>query len=270
MQRLADTHAGAEHGAEDDAVSEGRSRLQKSQDFCRAENHRKVVFLTGHGEHQLAGPEQDADYFHQYLLTERGGAKQNPGNITTLINADATAAAIRLDLRRATEQVRAGDKFIFFIAAHGLSVNGSDGYILAHDSRPDVAGSMLAMAEVDELLRRIQSMGAQVLVFADICHAGLLDHHNFANRKFKALFGEVSGLLADDDEEPSLEKRDLPGHENHSRGLFSYSLISVFSNDAPTEPSRMTLSWLKDQLSQTLAQKPVVLGGGIRRWPTEE
>src|SRR5215471_17982169 len=51
MHCLADAHAGAVHDAEDDAVGKGRSRSQKPQDFCRAEDHRQTVFLAGHGEH---------------------------------------------------------------------------------------------------------------------------------------------------------------------------------------------------------------------------
>ena len=51
MHDLADAHPGAVHGAEDDAVRKGRSRFQKPQHFCRAEDHRQMVFFAGHGEH---------------------------------------------------------------------------------------------------------------------------------------------------------------------------------------------------------------------------
>jgi len=51
MQRLADAHPRAIHGAEDDVVSKGGSRLEKPQDFCRAEDHRQMVLLARRREH---------------------------------------------------------------------------------------------------------------------------------------------------------------------------------------------------------------------------
>jgi len=40
MHRLTDAHPGAVHGAEDDVVSKGRSRLQYLQNLLGAENDR--------------------------------------------------------------------------------------------------------------------------------------------------------------------------------------------------------------------------------------
>ena len=129
-------------------------------------------------------------------MTDRGGAEQKSQNVTTLINETATAAAIRLSLRRAAEQVHRGDKFFLFIAAHGIALDHDEGFIAAYDSRVDVRASMLPMTEIAQALTDIQSMGVQVFVFADVCHAGLIANYNFANRRLKTLFGDVSGLLA--------------------------------------------------------------------------
>jgi Flp pilus assembly protein TadD len=213
---------------------------------------------------QLAGPEQDADYFSRYLLTERGGASENPGNVTTLINEAATAASIRLHLRRAAEQVRVGDRFFFFISAHGLALNRNDGFIVAYDSRPDIRGSLLPMDEIADLLKNIRAMGATVFVFADVCHAGLIENRNFANSSLKALAGGISGLLAGDKKAPSFEKRDLPGHEGHAHGLFSYYLVSALSERTRGDAPDMTISQLRATMwqlgAESLATRPVSLG----------
>ena len=51
MHGLTDTHPGAVHGAENDVVRKGGSRLEKPQDFARAKNHRQMVFLAGCRKH---------------------------------------------------------------------------------------------------------------------------------------------------------------------------------------------------------------------------
>jgi hypothetical protein len=51
MKRLADAHPGAILGTEDDMVRKGWSRLEKPQDFCRAEDHRQMVLLAGCRKH---------------------------------------------------------------------------------------------------------------------------------------------------------------------------------------------------------------------------
>jgi len=49
MHRFTDAHPGAVHGAEDDMVSKGGSRLQQLQDFLRTENDRQPMIFLGRG-----------------------------------------------------------------------------------------------------------------------------------------------------------------------------------------------------------------------------
>lgn len=49
MHRLTDTHPGTVHGAEDDMVREGRSRLQQLEDLLRTEDDRQPMIFFGSG-----------------------------------------------------------------------------------------------------------------------------------------------------------------------------------------------------------------------------
>ena len=105
-------------------------------------------------------------------LTARLGEQEDPDTLPTRANIIAA-------WREHLGQAGAGDVAFFHFSGHGsqarsVDPNEPDGYdetIVPHDSRtPGVYD--LADKELADLIRRVESRGAQVIVFLDCCHAG--------------------------------------------------------------------------------------------------
>lgn len=106
------------------------------------------------------------------VLTARLGEQEDPAALPTRANIIA-------GWREHLGQAGAGDVVFFHYSGHGsqsrsVDPNEPDGYdetIVPHDSRtPGVYD--LADKELADLIRRVESRGAQVIVFLDCCHAG--------------------------------------------------------------------------------------------------
>ena len=182
------------------------------------------ALLIGISDYPLLRPDQrlqfadrDADLLYTYLRSPRGGGLAAE-NIRLLRNQDATVSAIRnniADFLRA--RASHNDTVLILIAAHGVS--GPDGaFIIAHDSDPDnLPDTGINMLEIQDLLEGGLQQVGHVLVFVDVCHAGLIGNiqtKNFSRAlqilgRFKG--EETFGLLASAPDEKSVEAERFGG-----------------------------------------------------------
>jgi tetratricopeptide (TPR) repeat protein len=205
------------------------------------------ALLVGISDYPLLRPEQrlhfadrDAELMYAYLRSARGGGLPE-SNIRLLRNRDATAAAIRTQIAEFLKaRASRNDTVLLLIAAHGVSLPGG-AYIVAYDSDPDnLPDTGINMLEIQDLLEGGLEHVGHILIFADVCHAGLIG--NIANRNFARtlqilgrLQGEETfGLLASAPDERSVESERFGG----GHGAFSYFLSRALNGDADEDGDR--------------------------------
>ena len=140
-------------------------------------------FSTGHGiivgvsTYPVAiGPlpeacRHDAEDLAQLLISPACGYPQ--GNVTTLLDSDATLDNIRAALRKVVADAREEDSVLIFFSGHGGVIpSGSEtSALIPVDCDPyDPQSSVLLESELSSELSKIKAR--KVLVMLDACHSG--------------------------------------------------------------------------------------------------
>ena len=183
---------------------------------------------------QLRYAHSDALRTEQYLRSQRGGAVP-PGNITVLINQQATAGAIRAAMENLQKRAGPRDTVVLFFAGHGKAAPGEGAYIVAYDSDPqDLRATAVSMAEVQDLIGLKMAGVSRVFAFVDVCHAGAigaLPPRNTINQAVQRLDNPdhtLFGFMASRAREVSLEGPQFGG----GHGAFSFFLLDGLNGAA--------------------------------------
>jgi tetratricopeptide (TPR) repeat protein len=179
-----------------------------------------------HPELSLQFADADASVFGRLLQSPRGGGLA-PENVMLLTDDKATTAAVRNGFQDFLKR-RAGknDTVIILIAGHG-TVDGRNAFILTYDADPqDLNSTALPMAELRGLFEDQLKKVGRVLLFADVCKAGVIGsiQSTAVNADVQHLGdveGDLFGLLASRPKEVSVEGPQFGG----GHGVFSYYVI---------------------------------------------
>jgi WD40 repeat protein len=165
-------------------------------------------------------------------LQQGGGKLYERVNITTVLNADVSAAKLDRVFADLKGKVQTGDVFVFFLSGHGKTQDGRF-YYIPQDFRYNGPESITQNAiSHDQLKAWFTQIAAQksVLLF-DACESGALIQGQIAMRGLEdktALDHLVRAtgatvLTATTDDKPAAE-----GYHGH--GVFTYTLLSAFAN----------------------------------------
>jgi tetratricopeptide (TPR) repeat protein len=199
----------------------------------------------------LPSARKDADLFYRFLMTERGGLGKAGDIVEALLDQEATASAIRLKLRQIADEVTAGETVYIFLTAHSMPLPRGDAGIVAYDTRVDIQSTALPFSEIAALLSDIQLLGGKVVLFADTCHAGLLQE-NPGSRRIVSLAAQFTGLVSSG----SLQKAKADGH-------FTSALVSALGAACHAHPcGKVSLKQIKNSVAQALdpGQTPEIIG----------
>ncbi|MEG4197277.1 nSTAND1 domain-containing NTPase [Microcoleus sp. Pol12A5] len=101
-------------------------------------------------------------------------AKEHHYTVTLLLNQAATLSQLRQVLERELpKQIKAGDRFLFYFAGHGIALNcedGPEGYLVPQDARLGNVSTYLQMSEVHQALLHLPCR--HFLGILDCCFAG--------------------------------------------------------------------------------------------------
>jgi hypothetical protein len=237
---------------------------------------RRRALVIGISEYQwleksdyIPAARNDANLFYDYLISPRGGF--DPGDVTLLLDRFASAEAIRLYFRQVSDDVDSGDIFYVYIASHSAPIGRRDAALIAYDSRPDVQSTMAPFSEIADMLSDIEVMGGNVVLFADICHAGLLDNRNPSNQRLISIANDAqfSGVVSSEGNQVSFEMTNLSPGDPHAHGLFTFSLVSALADSQKPCQSLMLgqiAACVKDRIDdyaaahKTASQTPVPFG----------
>ena len=209
---------------------------------------------------QLKYAHLDAGAFADYLRSDASG--QLPKEIRTLINEEATLAAVDDALNWLKTSSEEGDMAILYFAGHGdveVSAYWQLGYLLSHDSPPNnFRNNAIRVEDIDLLAIELSSVkNVKTLFFLDACRSGTLSegrqvpHEHLAKQKANEV--RILSCKAD---QLSLEGQDWGG----GRGVFSYHLIRGLQGlandeDNSADLSTVTIEELKDYLRNTVVKE---------------
>ncbi len=166
-------------------------------------------------------------------------------NVSRLINANASRAAILASLRQIAAVAGPDDSVVVYLAGHGLSLRTgqwSFGASGANPARLEATG--VSSADVEEALR--PSSVRRVAILIDACFAGA-GANAFASQRatYQRVIADVSRvagltiIAAARDDAAALEVRSL-GH-----GAFTYAVLQALSGSADTAPRDGSVSVLE-------------------------
>jgi len=99
-------------------------------------------------------------------------------HLTPLLDADATADKIELELKKAIANASKGDTVLFFFSGHGLQGGDQHLYLTSSGFRSsDPAGTGLSWSRIASVLLNSE---ARIIVVLDACHSGLSGIESFA------------------------------------------------------------------------------------------
>ncbi|MGH6922916.1 MAG: caspase family protein [Propylenella sp.] len=162
-------------------------------------------------------------------LRSAGATMYESVEVTTVLNATATAAQLDAAFARLGENVRPRDVFVFFLAGHGKTLDGRY-YFLPQDFRYEdensIAEQGIGQDQFQEWLARVPARKSVLLY--DTCESGTLTGPGIASRGLErvaamARMTRAMGrtvLAASTDDAPALE-----GYRGH--GVFTYALLDA-------------------------------------------
>jgi uncharacterized caspase-like protein len=184
----------------------------------------------------LQYPDADAKMFHDFLASPRGGSVPAE-QVLTLVNGQATTAAIRNAFQTfLKDKPSKNDTVYILMAGHG-TVDANGAYILTYDSDPANLGSTsLPMSELRALVEQQLNSAGHVILLADVCRAATI-----AGQKSSAIGGvvekigeapgELLGLMAARPKELSNEGPEYGG----GHGAFTWSLLRALDGAADAD-----------------------------------
>jgi tetratricopeptide (TPR) repeat protein len=184
---------------------------------------------------QLRYAHADAELFASHLRSPRGGGLADD-QITLLTNEKASMAAVRNAITTLVKlQAGATDTVLLFFAAHGYSL-GPGGYVLTVDSDPEnLEGTALSMSEVQALFEQKLNAVGRVILYVDVCHAGLIGSIRGGNKINDIVQdlveeNEMFGMLASRKDQTAREGPEFGGH-----GVFSLYLVQALNGEADSD-----------------------------------
>jgi tetratricopeptide (TPR) repeat protein len=181
---------------------------------------------------QLQFAHKDAELFARHLRSPRGGGLTDD-ELTLLTDEKATLAEIRnrINILLALKAGK-GDTVALFFAGHGTSM-GDDGYILTTESDPQhLKETALPMKEVQDLFQKKLSSVGRVVLYVDVCHAGMIGTIRGENKIDDIVYSvahrnQIFGMLANRSNEDAYEGPQYGGH-----GVFSLYLVDALNGAA--------------------------------------
>jgi hypothetical protein len=93
--------------------------------------------------------------------------------VKTLINEQANAESVRLELNRFVRSATEQDVVVVFLAGHGVLDETNTLYFLTYDAKPDEPFTGIDMGVVHDILSK-RPPRQKAIVMLDICHAGAM------------------------------------------------------------------------------------------------
>jgi tetratricopeptide (TPR) repeat protein len=208
--------------------------------------------------------DQDAILFRDYLMSPRGGALP-AADIITLLNEEATTAAIKLAFETILKKTTEKDTVILLIASHGTvddrpESRSKGAYIVSYDADPqDLRDTALPMILVQNLIREDLKKAARVLAFIDACRSGTIG--TIPEKSQRRITGQFDSLTqtelqlflftASKPGEVSFEGRQYGG----GHGAFSFFLIRALNGDADIDSDgSVTINEMSDYTARRVAE----------------
>jgi hypothetical protein len=148
---------------------------------------RKVALLVGVGQYSgnirsLDGPPHDVNALRDVLIRRWGFAA---GDIHTLVDAQASKAAIMAELTALKQRSAAGDDVLVYFSGHGTSaLNGRANLPVPHGSGAfvpadyvfrtpaSIEGLIVGRTDLVPMLSGLEASGRQLWVISDSCYSG--------------------------------------------------------------------------------------------------
>ncbi len=217
---------------------------------------------------------RDAQLIRDYLVDPRGGGFA-PGNVTLLLNQQATRAAIESEMDRLAEVAGPDDLVLLYISSHGTPPNDRDTmHVVTYDTQVQPRErSFLTSLSDDKVAGFAQRLGrARLVAILDTCYSG-------------AAYRKVPGFLATGAKDLRLEEErevvvGMSGKSLHTMATGAKDLRFEDETNAlpppPNQGPRVLLSasdsgeksWESDRLRQGFFTHHLV--GSLRRTPDLE
>lgn len=210
---------------------------------------------------------QKADYSLQYAASDATSIKDflvneagfPPGNVTFLIDEDATIANLRTALFSFLAATEEGDQVVLYFAGHGMRDpnNPLDYYFLPYDVEiPNLGATGLPFWQLRDLYSRTIKT-SNVVTIIDACHSGAASDefsnvHNLFHQYISKTASENGGAVftAADIGEYAFEFPDIQG------GAFTHYLIRGLRGEADgNDDGRVVASELQKYLQTSVAEK---------------
>jgi tetratricopeptide (TPR) repeat protein len=235
----------------------------------KAQDSKTYAVIIGISNYQelpsLDYAHRDAQAFADFLHSSNGGSVPL-GNITLLLNEQATIAAISLAFEKIIDAANKNDTVYIYFSGHGdvdLHLAHNPGFLLAYDTPKD--HYLQNAIEIDGFNNYIVNTlsvkkEAAVIVITDACHSGKLTEKGFNNSKLAAeqlrhvrnkeirLTSCASDQLSQED-----------ARWGKGRGVFSYYLINGLNGAARIKSfGAITLGQLSIYLDSALAKDAIL------------
>ncbi len=188
-------------------------------------------------------------------LLSQSGAGYDDVRVATLFDKDVTAAALDQKFQQIAGQIRPSDTFVFFLAGHGVTHNGSYYFLPPNidvGAEPAVALATYGISQNDWRRMFSQISALKSLILFDSCESGSAIRMNAANSLEQGAgiskLAQASGraiITAAAETQYALE-----GHAGH--GAFTYTLLEAFAKGDANNNSRLGLDELAVYVAKAL------------------
>jgi len=215
----------------------------------------------------LKGVANDAKAMADLLGSPQGQFRG--GEIITLLDAQATAAAIREQLDAALSKAGRDDTVFVYMAGHGHVENGAY-YFVAHDTTVgQMARTGVPLAELRDKFDA--SPSRRVFVWLDFCHSGgvaersldtsLADDRDIIERTLRVARGAGKVIVAACTKDQKSKETDYPAGRH---GTFTLALLEGLRGRATNADGEVTASTLYEYVAKRVEsewhdQRPVMV-----------
>ncbi|WP_421419763.1 OmpA family protein [Pseudoalteromonas lipolytica] len=153
------------------------------KDNRTAQVSKNKLWFFGVGVSEYVNSLQNLDYADRDALELERAFKSQKGNLfddvrtKVLVNKNATARDIKIQLYDFLSQAAPEDYIVIFIAGHGVQDNNQTLYYMPHDGDMKRPFTGMAMDDFKNFLDQ-RPINQKALFLLDICHAGAYDNTN--------------------------------------------------------------------------------------------